>query len=241
MFRVHPALTAPEEDMARKLAAAGTLALVSILLLDTTPVGAVLSLEMLGMPSPTDVVKLLDLLTQKDSSTSMQVKRGDTVSQDKLLMARMRVKVTRDRSSRNWRGRIGVCSANLLHLSSLYYAWCVELLMNTQVLAGEPVAGRAGREGSSMALIPCEVMEGPRPAFKAVGVDSIEGHTEYLTIEERFLVRRGEAYLLPVRLIGRDRRYHTALIQLPVETDSGANRVWVRGETVGEAPDEAPA
>jgi hypothetical protein len=54
-------------------------------------------------------------------------------------------------------------------------------------------------------------------------------------------VRRNGAYLLPVRLIGRDRRYNTALVQLPVEADSGANRVWVRGEIVAEAPDEVPA
>jgi hypothetical protein len=92
-----------------------------------------------------------------------------------------------------------------------------------------------------MALIPCEATEGPRPGFKVVGVASLEGHSEYLTIEERFLVRRGNDYLLPVRLIGRDRRYNTALVQLPVEADSGANRVWVKGEVVEEAPDEVPA
>jgi hypothetical protein len=95
--------------------------------------------------------------------------------------------------------------------------------------------------GSDMALIPCEVSEGPRSGWKAVGVKSIEGHTEYLAIEERFLVRRGKSFLLPVRLIGRDPRHKTALVQLPVEADSGANRVWVKGETVTEAPDEVPA
>jgi hypothetical protein len=92
-----------------------------------------------------------------------------------------------------------------------------------------------------MTLIPCDISEGPRSGWKAVGVKSIEGHTEYLAIEERFLVLRGNAYLLPVRLIGRDRRYNTALVQLPVEADSGANRVWVRGEVVQDAPDEVPA
>jgi hypothetical protein len=92
-----------------------------------------------------------------------------------------------------------------------------------------------------MALIPCVVTEGPRPNFKAVEVESIEGHTENLSIEDRFLVRRGDNYLLPVRLIGRDRRYNTALVQLPVEADSGANRVWVKGEIVEGAPDEVPA
>src|SRR5689334_14896514 len=92
-----------------------------------------------------------------------------------------------------------------------------------------------------MALISCEVTEGPRPGFKAVGVASIEGHTEYLTIEERFLVRRGEDYLLPVDLVGRDRRHGTALVQLPFEADSGANRVWVKGQNLTEAADEVPA
>jgi hypothetical protein len=92
-----------------------------------------------------------------------------------------------------------------------------------------------------MPFVACEVSEGPRAGFKVVGVASIEGHTEYLTLEERFLARRDDAYVLPVWLIGRDRRYNTALVQLPVEADSGANRVWVRGEIVTEAPDEVPA
>ncbi len=89
-----------------------------------------------------------------------------------------------------------------------------------------------------MALVKCEVSEGPRPGFKAVGVRSIEGHVEYLAIEERFLAQRGGEYLLPVRLVGRDRRYNTALVQLPLEADSGANRVWVKSEQLADAPDE---
>lgn len=92
-----------------------------------------------------------------------------------------------------------------------------------------------------MALIRCEVTEGPRPGFKAIGVASIEGHSEYLAIEERFLVRRGDDYLLPIRVVGRDRHHGTALIQLPVEADSGANRVWVRIDALTEIPDEIPA
>ena len=92
-----------------------------------------------------------------------------------------------------------------------------------------------------MALLACEATEGPRPGYKTIGVASVEGHLEYLSIEERFLVRRDEGYLLPVRLIGRDPRHNTALIQLPVEADSGANRVWVKRESVTEAPDEVTA
>ncbi len=92
-----------------------------------------------------------------------------------------------------------------------------------------------------MALMRCEISEGPRANYKTVGVASIEGHTEYLAIEERFLVRQGGSYLLPVSFIGRDPRHKTALVQLPVEADSGANRVWVSAEAVTEAPDEVPA
>jgi hypothetical protein len=61
-----------------------------------------------GLPSPTDVVKLIDALTRKDSDTSMDVKLGSTTSQGKLLVARTRVDVAMERSSRNWRGRVVV-------------------------------------------------------------------------------------------------------------------------------------
>lgn len=92
-----------------------------------------------------------------------------------------------------------------------------------------------------MALVKCEVTEGPRAGFKSVGVQSVEGFTEYLAIEERFLVDNDGDLLLPVRLIARDLKHKTALVQLPVEADSGANRVWVFGNIVSNAPDEIPA
>ncbi len=83
-----------------------------------------------------------------------------------------------------------------------------------------------------MELLKCDVTEGPRPGFKAVGVASIEGFVEFLSIEDRFLVTQGHEFLLPVRVIGRDKKYDTVLVQLPVEADSGANRVWVKSATV---------
>jgi hypothetical protein len=93
-----------------------------------------------------------------------------------------------------------------------------------------------------MPLVSCEVMEGPREGFKLVGVQSAEGHSEYLTIEEKFLVRTQGEYLLPVGVVGEDRRQRTMLIQLPYEADSGANRVWVRSDDVlDEKADEVPA
>jgi hypothetical protein len=90
-----------------------------------------------------------------------------------------------------------------------------------------------------MALLQCEVLDGPREGFKTVGVTTIEGSTEYLIIEERFLVHQDDAYLLPVRQVHSDPVHKTVLVQLPVEADSGANRVWVRKDELikaGEVP-----
>jgi hypothetical protein len=60
------------------------------------------------LPSPGDVVKVIDTLTRKDSTTSIDVKFGKTSGQGKLLVARTRVDVALERSSRNWRGRVVV-------------------------------------------------------------------------------------------------------------------------------------
>ena len=65
-----------------------------------------LDLVVPGLPSPTDVVKLIDTLTKKDSTTTVEVKLGNMVGQGKLLVARTRVNVAMERSSRNWRGKV---------------------------------------------------------------------------------------------------------------------------------------
>jgi hypothetical protein len=70
-----------------------------------------LDLVVPGLPSPNDVVRLIDTLTRKDSSTSVDVTVGNTVGQGKLLIARTRVDVAMERSSRNWRGVV------LVHLT----------------------------------------------------------------------------------------------------------------------------
>ena len=83
-----------------------------------------------------------------------------------------------------------------------------------------------------MALLHCHIEEGPRQGFKTIGVASVEGHSEYLTIEEKFLVKRGEDRLLAVKIIGKDPQQKIVLVQLPYEADSGANRVWVKSEAL---------
>jgi hypothetical protein len=94
--------------MARKLVLVGALAPLVILVLTTIPAGAVLPLDAFALPSPTDVVRLVDMLTRKDSTTSVEVKLGPTVGQGKLLVARTRVEVVMERTTRNWRGPVKV-------------------------------------------------------------------------------------------------------------------------------------
>jgi hypothetical protein len=94
--------------MARKLAILATVALAWIMLLGISPLRAILPLEVFGIPSPTDVVKVIDTLTCKESSTNMEVKLGDSIGQGKLLVARTHVVVSMERSSRNWRGNVQV-------------------------------------------------------------------------------------------------------------------------------------
>src|SRR5437667_537839 len=95
------------------------------------------------------------------------------------------------------------------------------------------------KEDFSMNAIRCDVSEGPRQGYKVVGVSSVEGYTEYLTIEERFLVHRDGEFYLPVQVVGNDAQHGTALIQLPYEADSGANRIWVEEDALN--PTEIPA
>ncbi len=94
--------------MIRKHATVGFLAALAACLLGPLAFAPAIGLEMLGLPSPGDVIKVLDALTRKDSSTSMEVTLGDTISQGKLLVARTRLEVDMERSSRNWRGPVRV-------------------------------------------------------------------------------------------------------------------------------------
>jgi hypothetical protein len=95
--------------------------------------------------------------------------------------------------------------------------------------------------GVNMALIKCDISEGPRAGFKTVGVPSFDNHKEYLSIEEKFLVKKDHGLLLAVDVIGKDHNQKLTLIELPFEADSGANRVWVRDDVFYDKTDEVLA
>jgi hypothetical protein len=83
-----------------------------------------------------------------------------------------------------------------------------------------------------MALVRCEVSQGPRPGLKDVRVRSLDGDYELLSIEERFLVRRDNGHYLPVGFLGTDQRDLAALVRLPRQSRSGARRVWVWADQI---------
>ncbi len=90
-----------------------------------------------------------------------------------------------------------------------------------------------------MALVRCEVEEGARPGYVSVGVPGVQGRKEYLSMEDRFLVRHEDGLYVFVIVIGRDPRHGTLLVQLPTEADSGANRMWIASDSVLPSPEEA--
>jgi hypothetical protein len=89
-----------------------------------------------------------------------------------------------------------------------------------------------------MDYVHCEVSDGPRPGFKTIGIESIEGFKEYLAIEQRFLKFNGQDWYLPIIIVGKDSDHNTALIELPLEADSGAKRVWVHNDDVTANPEK---
>jgi len=79
-----------------------------------------------------------------------------------------------------------------------------------------------------MAQLTCEVSEGLRKAEATVMIRTFDGRREFLPVDREFLTREGNKYFLPVGLIHTSEGENAALIELPSEADSGANRVWVR-------------
>jgi len=86
-----------------------------------------------------------------------------------------------------------------------------------------------------MASVLCEIINipGAPTAEKTVAVRTSSGRKEYLTVPSHFLHEEGGQHYLPVVLVKRDRNKR-ALVHLPAEADSGANRVWVPLETFQE-------
>jgi hypothetical protein len=62
----------------------------------------------------------------------------------------------------------------------------------------------------------------------------------FLRVEHYLLLIKGNAQYLPVAMIHVDPQTRAHLVELPLEADSGAHRIWVPHESVLN-PDEVPA
>jgi hypothetical protein len=59
---------------------------------------------------------------------------------------------------------------------------------------------------------------------------SVKGRREYLRIEANYLLQQGERSYLPIGFIYEHPESNSALIELPLEADSGARRLFVSRE-----------
>jgi hypothetical protein len=92
-----------------------------------------------------------------------------------------------------------------------------------------------------MARVVCEeVKPGLRDSERTVAVRDVRGNLHYLRVDADFLTKAGGKYYLPVGAVGEDAVKGFLLVELPVEADSGANRIWVRKSQVPEEVEAAP-
>ena len=78
-----------------------------------------------------------------------------------------------------------------------------------------------------MAMVLCDVRPGAGTVAVSVGVRDVNNVRTFLEIQSDFVIHReGQSYL-PIGVVGIDRGKGVALIEFPVEADSGAHRIWV--------------
>ena len=78
-----------------------------------------------------------------------------------------------------------------------------------------------------MALVLCEVRRGPGTVADSVAVRDTTNQPTFLEIQRDFVAHRQGKTCLPIGVVYRDKEKGVALIEFPVEADSGAHRIWV--------------
>jgi hypothetical protein len=94
-----------------------------------------------------------------------------------------------------------------------------------------------------MHYLECEVRKpaGLRESDVVVSIRDHLGGREQIEVESNFLVRRHGRYFLPVWPVAQDHVTKLVEVELPQESASGTNRVWVRADQIFYQPEEAPA
>ena len=86
-----------------------------------------------------------------------------------------------------------------------------------------------------MLYVRCEVSAGLRDSERTVMVRDYNDRRHFLRVEHYVIQSRGGVDYLPVSLIHVDPQTRAHLIELPLEADSGAHRIWVPPDNILDA------
>ena len=76
-----------------------------------------------------------------------------------------------------------------------------------------------------MPYVECAISDGLRASEVTVEVRDVDDRPEFLRVHRDFVKEFENQHYLPIGIVGQDK--DLALIELPHEADSGANRLWV--------------
>lgn len=79
-----------------------------------------------------------------------------------------------------------------------------------------------------MAKLHCSVSEGLRKAEATVTVQEYDGTPQHFPLDRGLISRSTGRDMIPVRVLQYDQTGELALVSLPVEADSGTQRIWVK-------------
>ncbi len=79
-----------------------------------------------------------------------------------------------------------------------------------------------------MAKVFCKVTNGLRPAEATVEVPTYAGRSEFMPVDRGLLSETHGKAFLSVVVLHVNWAKKAALVSLPVEADSGVNRIWVK-------------
>jgi hypothetical protein len=87
----------------------------------------------------------------------------------------------------------------------------------------------------------CDVSSGGiLPDGVTVRISDATGRSQFVQVTRGMINRAGETEYLPVGIVEIDRHTRRVLIELPVEADSGANRMWVGFDDLRKVTGENP-
>lgn len=74
----------------------------------------------------------------------------------------------------------------------------------------------------------CEVSQGGLlPNGVTAVIRDVDGRPQFIQVTQNMINDHGDSTYLPVGIVNVDRVSRRVLVELPVEADSGANRMWI--------------